>query len=81
MPVYGRGRVGGMDSKGNMQVIRAQVPMAEMLTYANDLISMTQGRASYTMEFDHYDFVPQALADKIISAARAAGVGKEEEEE
>ena len=76
-----RGRVGGMDTKGSMQVIRAQVPMAEMLTYANDLISMTQGRASYTMEFDHYDFVPQLQADKIISAARAAGVGKEEEEE
>ena len=76
-----RGRVGGMDTKGNMQVIRAQVPMAEMLTYANDLISMTQGRASYHMEFDHYDFVPQLQADKIVAAARAAGVGKEEEEE
>jgi len=76
-----RGRVGGMDTRGNMQVIRAQVPMSEMLTYANDLISMTQGRASYHMEFDHYDFVPQLQVDKIVAAARAAGVGKEEEEE
>lgn len=76
-----RGRVGGMDTRGNMQVIRAQVPMAEMLTYANDLISMTQGRASYSMEFDHYDFVPQLQADKIIAAARASGAGKDEEDE
>ena len=76
-----RGRVGGMDTRGNMQVIRAQVPMAEMLTYANDLISMTQGRASYAMEFDHYDFVPQPQAEKIIAAARASGAGKDEEDE
>jgi elongation factor G len=52
-----------------------------MLTYQNDLISMTQGRASFTMEFSHYDFVPQLQADKIIAAAKAAKAGEEEEEE
>ncbi|MCS6953965.1 MAG: elongation factor G [Bryobacterales bacterium] len=76
-----RGRITGMDTRGNMQIIRAQVPMAEMLTYQSDLISMTQGRGSFTMEFSHYDFVPQAQAEKIIAAARAAKAGVEEEEE
>jgi elongation factor G len=76
-----RGRISGMDTKGNTQMVRAQVPMAEMLNYQNDLISMTQGRASFTMEFDHYDFVPQLQAEKIIAAAKAAKEGVEEEEE
>jgi len=71
----------GMDTKGNTQFIRARVPMAEMLNYQNDLTAMTQGRASFTMEFDHYDFVPQLQADKIIAAAKAAKTGVEEEEE
>ncbi len=66
-----RGRISGMDLKGNMQSIRAQVPMSEMLSYQNDLISMTQGRASFHMEFDHYDYVPALQADKIIAAAKA----------
>ena len=52
-----------------------------MLNYQNDLTSMTQGRASFSMEFDHYDFVPQLQADKIIAAAKAAKTGEEEEEE
>ncbi|HYM11255.1 MAG TPA: elongation factor G [Bryobacterales bacterium] len=76
-----RGRIAGMDTKGNTQIIKAQVPMAEMLSYANELTSMTQGRASYTMEFSHYDFVPAPIADKVITAARAARTGEEEEEE
>ncbi|MCS7025604.1 MAG: elongation factor G [Bryobacteraceae bacterium] len=76
-----RGRITGMDTKGGTQIIRALVPMAEMLSYQNDLISMTQGRASFTMEFDHYDFVPAAQAEKIIAAAKAAMSGTEEEEE
>jgi elongation factor G len=76
-----RGRISGMDTKGNTQSIRAQVPMSEMLNYQNDLISMTQGRASFSMEFDHYDFVPSLQAEKIISAAKAARTGEEEEEE
>jgi elongation factor G len=76
-----RGRISGMDTKGNTQILRAQVPMAEMLNYQSDLTAMTQGRASFTMEFDHYDFVPQLQADKIIAAAKAAKTGEEEEEE
>jgi elongation factor G len=76
-----RGRIAGMDTKGPTQIIRAKVPMAEMLNYSNDLTSMTQGRASFTMEFDHYDFVPGPQAEKIIAAARAAKTGQEEEEE
>ncbi len=76
-----RGRIGGMETRGNTQILRAQVPMAEMLNYQNDLTSMTQGRASFTMDFDHYDFVPQQQAEKIIAAAKAARAGEEEEEE
>ena len=76
-----RGRIAGMDTKGNTQIIRAQVPMADMLNYQNDLTSMTQGRASFTMEFDHYDYVPPQQAEKIIAAAKAAKTGEEEEEE
>jgi elongation factor G len=76
-----RGRIAGMDTKGSTQIIRAQVPMAEMLNYQNDLISMTQGRASFSMEFSHYDFVPQMQAEKIVAAAKAAKTGEEEEEE
>jgi elongation factor G len=76
-----RGRITGMDTKGSVQIIRALVPMAEMLSYQNDLNSITQGRASFSMEFDHYDFVPQLQAEKIIAAAKAARTGEEEEEE
>jgi elongation factor G len=76
-----RGRITGMDTKGGTQIIRAQVPMSEMLNYQNDLISMTQGRASFTMEFDHYDYVPAPQAEKIIAAAKLAKAGMEEEEE
>jgi elongation factor G len=76
-----RGRIAGMDTKGGTQVIKAQVPMAEMLSYQNDLTSMTQGRATFSMEFSHYDFVPQLQAEKVIAAAKAAKVGEVEEEE
>jgi elongation factor G len=76
-----RGRISGMDTKGGTQIIKAQVPMSEMLNYQNDLTSMTQGRATYSMEFDHYDFVPSMQSEKIIAAAKAAKAGEEEEEE
>jgi elongation factor G len=76
-----RGRVQGMDQKGSSQIIKAHVPMSEMLTYQNDLTSMTQGRASYHMEFDHYDFVPMPQAEKIIAAAKAVAVGVADDEE
>ncbi len=74
-----RGRIQGMDIKGSTQVIRADVPMAEMLTYANDLTSMTQGRGSFSMQQDHYDFVPGQLAEKIIDASkRDSGSGDDD---
>jgi len=61
-----RGRVLGMDSAGKNQVINAQVPMAEFMSYAPDLRSMTGGRGMFTMEFSHYDEVPAQIAEKII---------------
>ncbi|MGH9239045.1 MAG: elongation factor G, partial [Vicinamibacterales bacterium] len=66
-----RGRIAGMDTRGAMTVIRAQVPMAEMLTYEQHLTSATGGRGTYHMEFDHYEEVPHQLQGKIISAAKA----------
>ncbi len=76
-----RGRISGMDTEGATQILRAQVPMSEMLAYQSDLTSMTQGRASFSMEFDHYDFVPGPQAEKIIAAAKAARGGEEEAED
>lgn len=61
-----RGKVLGMDARGAAQVINAHVPLANMFGYATDLRSMTQGRASYTMVFDHYAQVPKAIAEEII---------------
>ena len=76
-----RGRIQGMDNKGGNTVVKAEVPMAEMLTYGVDLTSMTQGRGSFNMEMHHYDTVPGALQEKIIEKARAErGEVKEEEE-
>ena len=75
-----RGRIAGMDSRGTMTVIKAQVPMAEMLTYEQHLTSATGGRGSYHMEYSHYDEVPAHLQPKIIAAARAEQTGVEVEE-
>lgn len=69
-----------MEPRGQSTIIKAQVPLAEMLTYASDLTSMTQGRGTYSMDFSRYDVVPQQISDKIVAEARAAGHGKEEEE-
>jgi elongation factor G len=67
-----RGRIEGSEARGHNVVVKAMVPLAEMLSYATDLTSMTQGRASYSMEFSHYDYVPGELADKVIAAHKAA---------
>jgi elongation factor G len=66
-----RGRIGGMDTRGASTVIRAKVPMSEMLTYEQHLTSSTGGRGSYHMEFSHYEEVPSHLHGKIIAAAKA----------
>jgi elongation factor G len=65
-----RGRIGGMEPRGQMTVIKAQVPMAEMLTYEQHLTSVTGGRGTYHMEFSHYDEVPSHQQQKIIAAAK-----------
>ncbi|MDD5775700.1 MAG: elongation factor G, partial [Candidatus Omnitrophica bacterium] len=63
-----RGRTLGMEVKGRTQALKASVPLSEMFTYANDLRSMTQGKASYTMKFSHYETVPNKIAAPIIQA-------------
>ena len=65
-----RGRILGMEPRGKYQVIKAQVPMAEMFKYAIDLRSMTQGRGSFTSEFSHYEEVPAQIAEQVIAAAK-----------
>ncbi|HYL64817.1 MAG TPA: elongation factor G [Candidatus Methylomirabilis sp.] len=74
-----RGRIAGSDTRGHNVIIKAQVPLAEMLSYATDLTSKTQGRASYSMEFSHYDYVPNELAEKVIAAHKPAHAEVEEE--
>jgi elongation factor G len=66
-----RGMIQGMDQRGNARVINAMVPLANMFGYVNSLRSMSQGRAQFTMQFDHYDPVPQAIADEV--KAKLAG--------
>jgi elongation factor G len=65
-----RGRVQGMESGSSGTIIHAEVPMSEVLTYGTALTSMTQGRGSFRMEMDHYDIVPQPIAEKILAAAK-----------
>jgi elongation factor G len=60
-----RGQITGMDQRGNARVVAAMVPLANMFGYVNNLRSMSQGRATYTMHFDHYEQVPQAVADEV----------------
>jgi len=60
-----RGQISNMDSRGNARVVHAMVPLANMFGYVNNLRSMSQGRATYTMHFDHYEQVPQAVADEV----------------
>ena len=75
-----RGRPQGMEPKGSLQVIKAEVPLSEMLSYDAELTSMTGARGSYHMEMDHYDEVPAHLQEKIVAAAKAErGDVKEEE--
>jgi elongation factor G len=75
-----RGRISGMDTRGTMTVIKATVPMSEMLTYEQHLTSATGGRGSYHMEYSHYDEVPSHLQTKIIAAHKAEREGVEVEE-
>jgi elongation factor G len=65
-----RGRVGGMEQRGNSQVVRAQVPLSEMFGYATDLRSRTQGRATYTMQFHSYQQTPASVQEEIVARVR-----------
>ena len=65
-----RGRIEGMEARGNVQVVRAQVPLSEMFGYSTDLRSRTQGRATYTMQFHSYQQVPESIASEIIKRVR-----------
>ncbi len=62
-----RGMPTGIEDRGNAKVISAMVPLANMFGYVNTLRSMSQGRAQYTMHFDHYERVPQSVADEVVS--------------
>jgi elongation factor G len=77
-----RGRVQGMESNGKQQVIKAQVPLAEMLNYQSILNSITAARGVFHMQFSHYDPLPGQLAQKVVEQSRAEGRirGGEEEE-
>lgn len=70
-----RGRIQGMDAEGDLQIIRAEVPMSEVMTYATELRSMTGGSGSFTMEYSHYDVVPGRMAEHVIAAAKKAKSG------
>ncbi len=68
-----RGRVQGMETRGKHQVIKAQVPMSEMLNYQSTLNSITAARGRFHMQFSHYDPVPGQLAQKIVQQAKDEG--------
>ena len=69
-----RGKIQGMNPRGNAQVITAQVPLADMFGYATDLRSKTQGRATYSMQFGHYAQVPNSIAETIVTKSKGAAV-------
>jgi elongation factor G len=75
-----RGRIGGMETRGSSTAIKAHVPMAEMLTYEQQLTSATGGRGSYHMEFSHYEEAPAHIKDKVVADAKADGGAADDDE-
>jgi elongation factor G len=65
-----RGRIMGMESRGGAQIVKSEVPLSSMFGYATDLRSSTQGRATYTMVFDHYEQVPKAISEEIVAKVK-----------
>jgi elongation factor G len=65
-----RGRIQGMDSQGNMQVVRAQIPMMEIMDYETQLRSVTGGEGSYSIDPSHYDVLPHKIAESVIAKAQ-----------
>ncbi|HEV2207094.1 MAG TPA: elongation factor G, partial [Candidatus Acidoferrales bacterium] len=74
-----RGKISGSETRTGSVIVKALVPLSEMLSYANELTSMTQGRGTYSMEFSHYDFVPNELAEKVIALHKPHAEGEEAE--
>lgn len=74
-----RGKISGSETRGSSVIVKALVPLSEMLSYANELTSMTQGRGTYSMDFSHYDFVPNELAEKVIAQHKPHAEGEEAE--
>ena len=74
-----RGKISGSETRTGSVIVKALVPLSEMLSYANELTSMTQGRGTYSMEFSHYDFVPTELAEKVIALHKPHAEGEEAE--
>ncbi len=66
-----RGRIKNLENRKGLQIVQAEVPLATMFGYATDLRSATQGRATFSMQFDHYEPVPQSLAEEIIGRNRS----------
>ena len=66
-----RGKIQGIDSKGHLQIVRAQAPLAELYKYSTTLRSMTQGRGMYERSFSHYEEVPHDIAQKIVDEAKS----------
>jgi elongation factor G len=76
-----RGRIHGMENRAGDTIVKAEVPMVEMLTYGVDLISMTQGRGSFNMELYRYDIAPESIQEKVVEKAKAErGEVKDEDE-
>jgi elongation factor G len=71
-----RGKIESMDSRGNMRVVKALTPLAEMFGYATDVRSRTQGRATYTMQFGHYAQVPNSIAETIVTKSRGLAAAR-----
>ncbi|HTU32221.1 MAG TPA: elongation factor G [Candidatus Acidoferrum sp.] len=74
-----RGKISGSETRGSTVIVKALVPLSEMLSYANELTSMTQGRGTYSMDFSRYDFVPNELAEKVIALHKPHHEGEEAE--
>jgi elongation factor G len=65
-----RGRIQSMEDRGNLKIVKSEVPLSEMFGYSTDLRSATQGRATYSMQFDHYEPVPNSIAEEIVAKVK-----------
>jgi elongation factor G len=68
-----RGRIDSMDDRGGMKIVKGHVPLSEMFGYSNTIRSLTQGRASFSMTFEHYEAVPFSIAEEVVKKRRAEG--------